>query len=72
MMKETVLIFGIFIQLIIADPIVKTKYGNIQGFEFKAERGSEAEVFLGIPFAKPPIGELRFEVCYEYKTTMLN
>ena len=64
-MKGTVLIFGICIHLILADPTVKTKYGDIQGFEFKAERGSEAEVFLGIPFAKPPVGELRFEVCYE-------
>ena len=58
-------IFGVFITLAFCDLNVKTKYGDIQGFEFEAERGSEAEVFLGIPFAKPPIGELRFEVSYE-------
>ena len=63
-MRAVLLILGLIIGLISGDPTVKTKYGNIQGFEFKAERGSEAEVFLGIPFAKPPVGELRFEVRY--------
>ena len=71
-MKRFLLFAAICIGLTFSDPNVKTNYGNIQGFEFKAERGSEAEIFLGIPFAKPPIGELRFEVCYKYKTTMLN
>ncbi|KAE9549775.1 hypothetical protein FO519_007004 [Halicephalobus sp. NKZ332] len=56
-----VIIFGILNGIVNGDPVVKTKYGDIQGFEFKAERGSEAEVFLGIPFAKAPLGELRFE-----------
>ena len=62
-MRKFLLILGL-IGLVSGDPIVKTKYGNIQGFEFKAARGSEAEVFLGIPFAKPPVGELRLEVRY--------
>ncbi|KAE9547609.1 hypothetical protein FO519_009179 [Halicephalobus sp. NKZ332] len=44
-----------------SDPLITTKYGQIRGFQFNTERGFETEVFLGIPFAKPPVGELRFE-----------
>ena len=35
--------------------VVETEYGKIRG---KRER--DCEVFLGIPYAKPPIGPLRF------------
>ncbi|TKR70391.1 hypothetical protein L596_022425 [Steinernema carpocapsae] len=35
---------------------VLTPYGPVEGFDFE-----DGEVFLGIPFAKPPVGELRFE-----------
>ena len=44
------------------DPIINTRYGSIKGFQLRTERGFEVEIFLGIPFAKPPVGELRFEV----------
>lgn len=40
-----------------ADPTVKTEYGEVVGFEFE-----EADVFLGVPYAAPPLGELRFTV----------
>uniref|UniRef100_A0A8R1DT87 Carboxylic ester hydrolase n=1 Tax=Caenorhabditis japonica TaxID=281687 RepID=A0A8R1DT87_CAEJA len=39
-----------------AAPIVDTNYGKVEGFDYE-----DAEVFLGIPFAKPPVDELRFE-----------
>jgi para-nitrobenzyl esterase len=35
--------------------IVETRYGKLEGFE----RGG-LQVFRGIPFARPPVGELRF------------
>ncbi|XP_075432500.1 fatty acyl-CoA hydrolase precursor, medium chain-like isoform X2 [Ascaphus truei] len=43
------------------NPLVTTKYGDLQGKMLKAE-GTEKGVhaFLGIPFAKPPVGPLRF------------
>jgi len=57
------------------NPTVNTKYGPVQGFTVKLppeERGgrlstkerehSSVDVFFGVPFAKPPIGALRFEV----------
>ena len=40
--------------------IVSTKYGKIKGYE----RNSIIE-YLGIPFAKPPIGDLRFKRAQE-------
>jgi len=41
--------------------IVETKYGQIQGqtIEFL---GNKLNAYLGIPYAKPPVGELRFEL----------
>lgn len=42
-------------------PIVKLDVGKIQGVVL-TQSGIEAEYFLGIPFAEPPIEENRFEV----------
>ncbi|CCD68892.1 Gut esterase 1 [Caenorhabditis elegans] len=39
-----------------AGPIVETNYGKVEGIEYEG-----AEVFLAIPFAKPPVDDLRFE-----------
>ena len=41
-----------------------TKQGILQGFVYKSPEndGFEAEIFLGVRYAKPPVGELRFEV----------
>lgn len=46
-------------------PIINTTYGQIQGFYLNLENGFSANIFLGIPFARPPIGEYRFEVKIE-------
>uniref|UniRef100_A0AC35GMX6 Carboxylic ester hydrolase n=1 Tax=Panagrolaimus sp. PS1159 TaxID=55785 RepID=A0AC35GMX6_9BILA len=40
---------------------VQTQYGQIEGFIHVADDGIVANIFLGVPYAKPPIGELRFE-----------
>ncbi|KAK0426469.1 hypothetical protein QR680_009727 [Steinernema hermaphroditum] len=39
-----------------ATPTVETPYGAIEGFE-----SDSANIFYGIPYAKPPIGNLRLE-----------
>uniref|UniRef100_A0A914P5C5 Carboxylic ester hydrolase n=1 Tax=Panagrolaimus davidi TaxID=227884 RepID=A0A914P5C5_9BILA len=39
----------------------ETIYGPIEGFRHKTRNGIESNVFLGIPYAKPPIKDLRFE-----------
>uniref|UniRef100_A0AC34FCH7 Carboxylic ester hydrolase n=1 Tax=Panagrolaimus sp. ES5 TaxID=591445 RepID=A0AC34FCH7_9BILA len=42
-------------------PIIETKYGKVQGFEYSIKDGKIANIFLGIPFAEPPLKSLRFE-----------
>lgn len=44
-----------------------TSYGRVRGkIEETALPGRNVESYLGIPFAKPPVGQLRFEVCTFY------
>uniref|UniRef100_A0A7E4VHJ8 COesterase domain-containing protein n=1 Tax=Panagrellus redivivus TaxID=6233 RepID=A0A7E4VHJ8_PANRE len=42
-------------------PIAQTNYGAIEGTAETLSDGSTVNVFLGIPFAQPPVGELRLE-----------
>lgn len=41
-----------------------TRYGDVEGFAYRMKSGEDANVFLGIPYASPPTGALRFEVNY--------
>jgi hypothetical protein len=36
--------------------------GRLKGLRVESVRGHEMLVFLGIPYAKPPVAELRFKV----------
>ncbi|KAH7693772.1 acetylcholinesterase-like protein, partial [Aphelenchoides avenae] len=40
---------------------VTVKTGTLRGIKLNISDGSVADVFLNVPYAKPPIGELRFE-----------
>uniref|UniRef100_A0A914WTT7 Carboxylesterase type B domain-containing protein n=1 Tax=Plectus sambesii TaxID=2011161 RepID=A0A914WTT7_9BILA len=42
-------------------PMVKTKYGELEGERVESTEGRKVDAFLGIPYAKPPIGDLRFK-----------
>lgn len=44
---------------------VKTESGPVVGKRYYFGDGRFVDSFLGIPFAKPPVGPLRFEVCFE-------
>ncbi len=40
--------------------IVETTKGRVQGVQFPVSNGQHVNAYLGIPFAKPPTGKLRF------------
>lgn len=43
--------------------IIKLNHGgSLKGIELKTETGRSIRSFLGIPYAKAPVGELRFKV----------
>ena len=42
------------------DLTVQTKDGKVQGIRQKAATGRDVDMWWGIPFAEPPIGDLRF------------
>ncbi|XP_071296315.1 fatty acyl-CoA hydrolase precursor, medium chain-like [Agelaius tricolor] len=42
-------------------PEAETKYGRVRGYQFQVDTADRTvNVFLGLPFAKPPLGALRF------------
>ncbi|EYB92304.1 hypothetical protein Y032_0195g1472 [Ancylostoma ceylanicum] len=47
--------------LVASSQVIHLKPGKVQGFEHITKNGDVAEVFLNIPYASPPVGELRFE-----------
>lgn len=44
------------------DPEVDTNYGTVRGKAITLDDGSVIDTFMAVPFAKPPVGELRFTV----------
>lgn len=42
------------------NPIVQTEKGFVLGKRYHLHHGLQVDAFYGIPYAKPPIGELRF------------
>jgi carboxylesterase type B len=47
--------------MIYPHPQAETQYGPVEGKRFQTKDGNVFNVFLGIPYAKPPIGQLRFK-----------
>ncbi|XP_015609253.1 acetylcholinesterase [Cephus cinctus] len=43
-------------------PIVRTRYGALKGTVVQNVEGGEYLAFNGIPYAEPPVGQLRFKV----------
>ena len=41
--------------------LVTTQYGLVQGITLMAYRNETVSAFLGVPYAEPPVGGLRFE-----------
>lgn len=58
----------IFLELIttivvISNPVVQIKNGTLEGIFMESRKGRKIAAFMGIPYAVPPLGDLRFEVC---------
>ena len=45
-------------------PVVTVKQGKLEGAELKSALGLSYLAFRGIPFAVPPVGNLRFKVWF--------
>ncbi|XP_056356692.1 fatty acyl-CoA hydrolase precursor, medium chain-like isoform X1 [Oenanthe melanoleuca] len=64
--RDAVLLAGILFvgaaALVAAEqPEAETKYGRVRGYQFQVDTAERTvNVFLGLPFAKPPVGSLRF------------
>ncbi len=41
---------------------ITVEQGKLKGKVFESRNGTKYYGFLGIPYAKPPVGDLRFEV----------
>lgn len=54
------LIFWIF--LLEMEPLVRIGQGDLQGKVMTSRKGRRIHAFQGIPYAEPPVGELRFQV----------
>ncbi len=52
---------------IVPSQVIQTKYGPIIGKRIFGLGEHHVDAFLGIPFAKPPIGELRFKVKIQFE-----
>ncbi|CAL1543196.1 unnamed protein product [Lymnaea stagnalis] len=43
-------------------PVRNTTYGQIRGYIYRRPNGAEVERYMGVPYAKPPTGNLRFQM----------
>ncbi|KAG7212395.1 hypothetical protein KM043_012714 [Ampulex compressa] len=50
-------------------PVITTRFGQIRGKWSWSTRGVHVANFLGIPYARPPVGELRFKDPEAWNTT---
>jgi hypothetical protein len=47
---------------VLADDLIVLKHGSLKGHRLTSRKGREIFAFQGIPYAKPPVGKLRFKV----------
>ena len=52
--------------LTMSKPVVTVQQGKLEGAQLKSSLGLSYLAFRGIPFAVPPVGDLRFKVCFRY------
>lgn len=65
-LMRDVIIFAVFFDLVFCQLELKITKGIIKGQILKSRDGRPYYSYTGVPYAKPPIGELRFKVGYHY------
>lgn len=55
-------LLGVLCAKIVHTKVTVTKLGNVEGTTLTARNGRPFEAYYGIPYAKPPVGDLRFQV----------
>lgn len=53
-------------------PRVKTSIGGLEGVWQTSAKGLQYAAFMGIPYAQPPVGDLRFEVTQDNINNITN
>lgn len=68
------LTFGIVFRCTGADDgdVVQLNHGRVMGTTLKSRNGRGFKAFFGIPYAKPPVGDLRFKVKSFYRLSIIN
>lgn len=64
--RRSFTVFVVFFTLVHCELEVKLAKGKIKGQILKSRNGRSYYSYTGIPYAKPPVGELRFKVGYFY------
>ena len=49
------------VQCASSTPVIQAPWGSIQGLIVEGDDGRKMDGYLGIPYALPPVGDLRFE-----------
>lgn len=65
----TIFLYATFVFSSFCDPVIKITTGEVRGHILKSRDGRDFYSFSGIPYAKPPIGDLRFKVIFQNKIT---
>lgn len=50
-------------------PAVSTLSGPVVGREYQLHDGRRVDMYMGIPYAEPPVGMLRFKVSHTRRAT---
>lgn len=53
-----------FLSAALCHPVIRISKGALRGRTSKSRNGRDFYSFTSIPYAKPPVDELRFKVCY--------
>lgn len=60
MSLKNILLLTVCVLSVYGQPVVETKYGKLRGAT-KSKDGQEYDQFVGVPYSKPPVGDLRFQ-----------